>query len=107
MRRGELYRVRRLRDDPGQARVYVVVSRQALCDSAHSTVVCVPVHSQVLDIETEVPVGADEGLRYDSVIRCDDMTKIDKTRLTDYVGSLSSAKLRRLDQALRVALDLD
>lgn len=107
MRRGELYRVRRVRDDPRQARVYVVISRQALCDSAYSTVVCVPVHSQVLDIETEVQVGADEGLRYDSVIRCDDMTKIEKARLTDYVGSLRADKIAELDEALRIALDLD
>ena len=40
MRRGELYRVRRPPGDPKPARVFVVVSRQALIESTYSTVVC-------------------------------------------------------------------
>jgi mRNA-degrading endonuclease toxin of MazEF toxin-antitoxin module len=37
---------------------------------------------------------------------CDNLVSIRKMDLTDYVGSLSGAKLAELDNALRVALDL-
>lgn len=46
MKRGELYRVENKHtDDPRRHRVYVIVSRQFLVDSPHSTVVCAPIFS--------------------------------------------------------------
>ena len=106
MRRGELYRVRHPAGDPKRARVFVVVSRQALIDSSFSTVVCAPVFSEGQGLSTQVPVGADEGLRRDSVIFCDNLVSVAKTALTDYVGALPPAKLAALNRALRIALQL-
>jgi mRNA-degrading endonuclease toxin of MazEF toxin-antitoxin module len=37
---------------------------------------------------------------------CDNLVSIRKSELTDYVGSLSSAKLAEVSQALRMALGL-
>ena len=106
MKRGELYRVRRPPGDPKPARTFVVVSRQALIESAFSTVICAPVFSERLGLPTQVPVGAAEGLKHDSAILCDSLISIEKSRLTDFVGDLPLAKLRELDSALACALGL-
>ena len=107
MRRGDLFRVRRPRGrDPKSSRVFVVVSRQALIDSRFSTVVCAPVYSRRDGLATQVDVGPDEGLKHDSSVHCDGLVSVPKSLLTDYMASLKPARLRALDQALRVALAL-
>jgi mRNA interferase MazF len=106
MKRGELYRVRRPPGDPKPARVFVVVSRQALIDSTFSTVVCAPVFTQWHGLPTQVSVGTAEGLKHASAIQCDGLMSLEKSRLTDYVGELTFDKLRELDDALLVALGL-
>jgi mRNA interferase MazF len=104
LRRGELYRVRRPPGDAKPARSFVIVSRQALIDSNYSTVVCAPVFSGRYGLPTQVNVGIAEGLKHESAIHCDGLMSIEKSRLTDYVGELSSAKQAELDKALRIAL---
>ncbi|MEI8299856.1 MAG: type II toxin-antitoxin system PemK/MazF family toxin [Pseudomonadota bacterium] len=106
MKRGELYRVRRPPGDPKPARVFVVVSRQALIDSTFSTVVCAPVFTQWHGLPTQVSVGTAEGLKHESAIQCDGLMSLEKSRLTDYVGELTLDKLRELDDSLLVALAL-
>ena len=93
--------------DPKRSRCYVVVSRQTLLDSRADTVVCAPVNTAFLGFETQVLVGADEGLRHASCVNCDQLVLIEKARLRDYVGSLSPAKLRALRHTLRAALDVE
>jgi mRNA interferase MazF len=68
-------------------RVFVVVSRQAL--------------------STQVRAGTAEGLKKESSIHCDDLVSLPKSALTNYVGSLKTDALARLDMALMVALGLD
>jgi mRNA interferase MazF len=107
LRRGDLFRVRRPRGgDPKSSRVFVVVSRQALIDSRFSTVVCAPVYSRRDGLATQVDVGPEEGLKHESSVHCDGLVSIPKPLLTDYLSSLKPARLRALDQALRVALAL-
>jgi mRNA interferase MazF len=108
MRRGEVYLVRHPRPgDPRPRRGFVVVSRQALIDSRFSTLMCVPVYSTPSGVATEVPVGESEGLQHPSVARCDEVVSLPRRALTDYVGSLSPARLRELDRALIIALALE
>ena len=107
MRRGEIYRVRRPEEDPKRSRAYVVVSRQPLIDSRFATVVCAPIYSQRTGLETEVAIGADQGLKHDSSIHCDALVSVPKVRLTDYVSRLSTERMQALDRALRVALALE
>ena len=107
MKRGDLYLLRRPRGgDPRKQRVMVVVSRQALVDSRFPTVVCAPVFTRGHGLETEVPVGPEEGLKHPSWIASDGLVSIPKSRLTDFIGSLSPEKLSRLSHALKIALDI-
>ena len=107
MKRGDLFRVRRPRGgDPKTSRVFVVVSRQALIDSAFSTVICAPIYSRRDGLATQVDVGSDEGLKHESSVHCDALVSLPKPLLTDYVARLDSIGLRALDHALRVALAL-
>ncbi len=86
MRRGGLCRVAHLsRTDPKRSRVFVVVSRQALCDTAEfSTVICAPVSSSRHGLATEVPIGEAEGLRHTRAIHCDGLVSLPRSALTDY-----------------------
>jgi mRNA interferase MazF len=107
LKRGDLYRVRRPGGGgPRASRVFVVVSRQALVDSAFSTVVCAPVYSRRDGLATQVDVGPDDGLKHDSSIHCDALVSLPKAVLTDYVAGLRAPRLKALDGALRVALAL-
>jgi mRNA interferase MazF len=108
MKRGELYRVSLgSKTDTKKQRVYVIVSRQELIDSAYSTLVCAPVYTNYEGLSTQVPVGIEEGLKHPSAIRCDELISILKIRLTDYAGTLSEEKLFELGQALAIAVGVD
>ena len=107
VRRGDLYRVFKPGGgDPKRYRTFVVVSRQALIDSKFPTVLCAPVVSNGEGLATQVSVGMEEGLKHTSWIMCDALTSVRKVDLTNYVGSLSHAKSRELDGALKIALAL-
>ncbi len=107
MKRGELYRVLHpTAQDPRKSRVFVIVSRQILIDSRFSTVICAPVYSKHDGLSTQVPVGIEEGLKHDSSVHCDELVSLPKSVLTHYVGELPHGKLRELDLALSIALEL-
>ncbi len=108
MRRGDLYRVNKPGgEDPKRYRTFVVVSRQALIDSKFPTVVCAPVFSSGQGLSTQVAVTASEGLKHASWIMCDNLASVRKADLTNYIGQLSRAKSRELEEALKMALELD
>lgn len=108
MKRGEIYRLSPATgSDPKRSRCYVIVSRQTLLDSKADRVVCAPVNTSFVGLETQVAVGVDEGLKHSSCINCDQLVLLDKSRLTNFVGSLGAPKLRALRRALQVALALE
>jgi mRNA interferase MazF len=108
MTRGEIYRSReRVAERGGKPGFYVVVSRAFVAENDDiSTVVCAPVYSNVLGLTTEVVLSPDDGLPRTSAVRCDFLTLMFKSRLTQFVATLSPAKVRELDRALAVALEL-
>ncbi len=107
MKRGELYRVSKPSSrDPRKSRVFVVVSRQVLIESKFTTVICAPVYSVHDGLSTQVLIGPDEGLKHDSSIHCDELISIPKSALTNYVGQLPPEKIKLLNNALRMALEL-
>ena len=109
MKRGELYRVLKgSKNDPKNHRVFLIVSRQPLIDYSFSTVICAPVYTKGDGrVPTQVEIGIDEGLKYDSFLFCDDLASLPKSLLTDYVGSLSDAKMEEVNSALRIALAVE
>lgn len=107
MERGELYRVRNPRNDTRPARTFLVVNRQDFLYTSHSTVTCVPVYSRAEGLSTEVAIGPGEGMKYTSFLRCDELTGMQRSLLRDFVGSLSPEKLREVNRALAIALDID
>lgn len=108
MKRGEIYRNDVPEPERGQKPgYYVVVSRSFI--TAHDeieTVICAPVYSQILGIPTEVTIDTLHGVRKPSAIRCDFISLLFKRRLTRYVGTLPPSKMRELDLALAIALEL-
>lgn len=108
MERGDLYRVKKpTKQDPKRLRVFVVVSRNSLFETAFSTVICAPVYTNYHGIATQITVGVEEGLKHESSIYCDDLISLPKSVLTNYVGSLSEQKIKELNQALKIALEID
>ncbi len=106
MTRGELYRVRHPRGDPKRSRVFCIVSRSTLIGSSFSTLTCAPIYSVRHGLSTQVLVGPEEGLKHDSAIHCDELVSLPKSALTDFVGTLSGPRLRELNRALAIALEL-
>ncbi len=108
MKRGDLYRIEKpTKQDPKRFRVYVVVSRQQFIETDYSSVICALVYTICNNLLTEVSVGIDEGLKYDSSIRCDELTSLTKSALTNFIGSLSEQKIKELNQALKIALEIE
>lgn len=85
----------------------MVVNRNSLFNTAFSTVVCAPVYSNYHGIATQVLVGVDEGLKHESSIYCDDLISLPKSVMTNYIGSLSEEKIKELNQALKIALEIE
>ncbi len=108
MNRGQIYRVAAgPNKDPKRHRFFVVVSRQTLLDSKAVHAVCAPVNSQGHELETEVQVGLEHGLEHTSYINCDQLVRLEKSKLSNFVSSLPAAKVRELNRALRVALEIE
>jgi mRNA interferase MazF len=106
--RGEIYRAtERVAERGGKPGFYVVVSRAFVAENEDiSTVVCAPVYSRVLGLTTEVVLGPDDGLPRTSAVRCDFLTLMFKSRLTEFVATLGPARVGDLNRALAAALDL-
>lgn len=108
MKRGDCYLVRKPGSgDPRKQRVFVIVSRQALVDSRFSTLICAPIYSKHDGLSTQIAVDAEDGMKKESSIHCDELVSLPKSALTHFVGSLKAAALRQLNSALAVSLGLD
>ena len=66
----------------------------------------VPVMTEGQGLATQVAIGIEEGVKHESWIHCDDLRNMQKSVLTRWIGSLPPAKMRKLNYALAVALDL-
>ncbi len=106
MQRGELYVAGNIAADPRRERVVLLVSRQRFLDSSYSKVVCIPIYSRRGGLETEVELGPDEGLKHDSAARCDEVLSLLKRDLRRRIGQLSDEKLRAVNRAVAIALDV-
>jgi mRNA interferase MazF len=91
----------------GKPGFYVVVSRDFVAGHEDiSTVICAPVYNEVLGLSTEVVLGPEDGLPHVSAVRCDFLTLMFKSKLTNFVGTLPPTRITELDRALAYALQL-
>lgn len=102
MRRSEVWLARL---EP-KVRPVVLVSRQSHLES-RALVLAVPVTTRVRGLETEVPLGAAEGLLRPCVAEAGSVRLVPKSVLTRRLGVLPPSKRGALDGALRFALGLD
>jgi len=84
----------------------VVVTRDRAIPLLRNVTV-VAVTSTVRGLPTEVPLGAPQGLAHDCVANCDTVYTIPKEALDHRRGALGLEERRALDDALRIALELD
>ena len=101
MKRGEIWWAR-----IDKRRPVVLLSRNEAYP-VRAMVIVAPVSTTVRGYAVEVKVGRREGLPRSGVINCDWLVTVSKSRLEERAGSLSTAKLDQLDDALRFALSLD
>ena len=109
MKRGEIYRtagkMAERGDKPGY---YVIVSRDFIAGNEDvSMVVCAPVYSAVLGLQSELVVGPEDGLPQPCAIRCDFLMLMFKRKLTGFVATLPAERERELNRAVRYALALE
>lgn len=107
MRRGDVYLIEQAgAGGVQQQRLFVVISRQLAIDSALATVICAPVFHSYDGLATQIQVGAADGLPYDGSIHCEALVSLPKAALSRLIGRLGAAKLKAVEKALTVALDL-
>lgn len=102
MNRGDVYDA----ELPGGRHPAVVVTRSRAIPYLRNVCV-VAVTSKVRGLPTEVPLGRDHGLARDCVANCDNLFTVPKRSLARRRGALGPGDRRRLDDALRIALELD
>jgi mRNA interferase MazF len=104
VRRGEIWRYRF--KSPDKLRPVVVLSRPEVIGLLH-TVMVAPVTSTMRGAPSEVAIGVAEGLKHPSAINLDHVQTVEKARLSGYVGSLTSEKMRAVCRALAIAVACD
>lgn len=77
-------------DDKG--RPYLVVSRDA-ANAVMKRVLVAPITTRIRSIPSELPVGSDEGLPFDSVASFDNLQPFPTALLTRRLGQLGDARI--------------
>ncbi len=112
MKRGEIYTARLEPfegSEQGGTRPVIIVSRDAI--NQHSPVVlavpCTTYRSGKRVFPTQVLIKKSEsGLTRDSIAMADQVRVLAKPRLIKLLGNLSAIKLKELNKALVIALDI-
>ncbi|MEX0993320.1 MAG: type II toxin-antitoxin system PemK/MazF family toxin [Solirubrobacterales bacterium] len=84
----------------------VIVTRESAIPVL-SAVTTVPVTSTIRGHPAEVVLNTESGLDHESAANCDNVQTVEKTRLLRHRGRLGPEQMLRLDDALRIALQLD
>ena len=87
-------------------RPVLIVTRQ-IAIPVLSAITVAFVTSTIRGIPSEVPLSSEHGLDHSSVASCDNLVTIEKAALRQRRGTLAFEDVKRLDDALRFALQLD
>lgn len=108
--RGQVYFIdlgERIGSEQSGMRPVVIVQNDT--GNRHSpTVIVVPITSQIkkADMPTHISLRSGHGLEEDSIALCEHVNTIDKQRLLDYVGRITTLELRQVDRALAISVGL-
>ena len=91
---------------PDKRRPVLILTRPEVIPLLH-TVMVAPVTSTIRGAPSEVLVGIEEGLKYDSAVNLDHVQTVDKTKLTRFVGTVGPQKMRSVCRALAIAAGCD
>ena len=70
-----------------------------------STVLAAPITRSIRRISTEVPLGEDDGLKFECVATIDNVKSVPKAAFTRHLGSISPGRWPDVCAAMRAALD--
>ena len=101
MKRGEVWWA-----NVDKRRPIVLISRKEAY-AVRALLLVAPVTRTTRGFAAEVKVGRAEGLPAACVINCDSLVTLPKVDLIERAGTLSAAKIRELDDALRFVLGLE
>lgn len=99
MKRGEVWVYERPNYPP---RPYVILTRNEAIDGL-GKLVAAPTTRTVRNLASEVQVGPDDGLRFESVVSLDNTTLVRKSLLTDRITTLGPEKMAAVCRALNAA----
>jgi mRNA interferase MazF len=104
LRRGEVWWAEL--PEPIKARPVVVLTRNAVVETIGSVVVALVTRTR-RGLTTEVALGRMEGLPTPCVVNLDNLLTVPRTRLVRQMGALSAKRIEELNDAIRVALELN
>ena len=87
-----------------KGRPYLVVSRD-VANRVMQRVLVAPVTTRARGIQSELPLGTDEGLPYPSVASFDNLRSFPKAMLVRKLGSLADTRSADICAAARATLD--
>lgn len=103
MRRGEIWWAEL--GPPAGRRPVLLVSRDAAY-SVRSMVMVAPIGRRIRGIQTEVPLGPDDGLANHCAANLESIATVAKARLQRHISTLQGARMRQVDAALQLAFGL-
>lgn len=86
----------------------LIISADGFNKSAAELVVVLPITSKKKNIPLHVEViPPDGGLNITSYIKCEDIRSVSKERLADFLGTISTDVMRKVEKNLKLLLVLD
>ncbi len=107
MNRGEIWWVEL--SEPGYKRPVVIIQADSFNLSKINTIICVVITSNLKLNEAPGNIllpSKTTGLSKDSVINISQIITIDKSMLVEKIGELTSKQLNKLNESLKIVLDI-
>ena len=84
----------------------VVILQNNVGNKHSPTTIVAPITSKILNLPTHVYLCANDDIKYSSNILLEQIRAVDKTRLKLFVCKLSEKKVKEINKALIISLDL-
>lgn len=72
-----------------------------------NAVTIAPVTTTIRDVPSEVRLSIDDGMLTDCVVNLHNIVTLNRKRIGRYITTLSPARMRKVDDAIRFALGMD